>query len=108
MRLDPGNCRFAAADNPVDHGTAHLGLAAVKTVDAPVAVARLSTPFSLNGNPRLDFRTHSNPINWHPLPGARPDVPHPRRRDAGVDKGGAGFAANARAGLAKLNWRVWG
>jgi hypothetical protein len=68
MRLDPGNHGIATGDDGADHRAAHFRFAAVKTVDAPVGISLLSTAFSLNCNPRLDFRTHSNLEKSYPLP----------------------------------------
>jgi hypothetical protein len=65
-RFHPGEDGVALADKGGDHGGARSG--AVKTMDAPVLVARLSTALSLKCNPRFDFRTHSNLAKPYPPP----------------------------------------
>jgi hypothetical protein len=67
-RFHPDEDGVALADKGGDHGGADAGSGAVKTMDAPVLVARLSTAFFLKCNPRFDFHTHSNLAKPYPLP----------------------------------------
>jgi len=66
MRFDPCDRGLAATDNVLDDRAAHFRFAAVEPMEPPIGITRLSTAFSLNGNPRLDFRTHLNPENCTP------------------------------------------
>jgi hypothetical protein len=106
MRFHPGDDGVAFADKGGDHGGADAAFGAVKTMGAPVLVARLSAAFFLKRNPRLDFRTHSNLANCPPLPlRERHGVigTDHKRRGGRVDKRGAAFMPKARMRLGKLN-----
>jgi hypothetical protein len=104
MRFHPGDHGIATVDKARDHCAAHPALGAVKAVDAPVLVALLSTAFSLKRNPRLDFRTHSNPINCHPLPLFGSSTASSAR----IIGGGAGAWIIAVALLRPRRGRGWG
>lgn len=70
MRIDPGDQGMTVGNDGVHFAIAFMNPDAVKPMDPAVAIARLAAAFFLKCNPGLNFRTHSNLMNSHPLPRA--------------------------------------